>query len=89
MTKKELFYLKKRGNHDSEETLEPKVVPFITFEDIKKDLEDLNAPTKEKEHLVMREPSYDVYIAPSKIDRLGLFIRNFTKKGTIVAEYIG
>jgi hypothetical protein len=68
--------------------VEPKVVPFITFEDIKKDLDD-GGPVREKEHLVMREPTYDVYIAPSKIDRLGLFIRNFTKKGTIVAEYIG
>ena len=37
----------------------------------------------------MREPTYEVYIAPSKIDRLGLFIRSPTKKGTIVVEYIG
>ena len=34
-------------------------------------------------------PNNNVYIAPSKIDRLGLFIRNQTRKHTIVVEYIG
>lgn len=39
VTKKQLFFLKKRGaGAESEEMVEPKVVPFITFEDIKKDL---------------------------------------------------
>lgn len=67
------------------------MTPFITFEDIKKDLEDMNyiATAREKENFVIKEPNYDVYIAPSKIDRLGLFIRTFVKKNTIVAEYIG
>lgn len=41
VTKKQLFYLKKRNSQaDEEQTIvEPKVVPFITFEDIKKDLD--------------------------------------------------
>jgi [histone H3]-lysine4 N-trimethyltransferase SETD1 len=38
---------------------------------------------------VVREPTNDVYVAPSKIDRLGLFLSKTTKKGTIVTEYIG
>ncbi len=55
MTKKEIFYLKKRSNQENEDNLiEPKVVPFVTFEDIKKDLDDFNVPLKEREHLVIR-----------------------------------
>lgn len=69
---------------------EPKVVPFITFEDIKKDLSETNGVAlREKDNFTIKEPTNDVYVAPSKIDRLGLFIRNFTKKNTIVTEYIG
>lgn len=65
-------------------------MPFITFEDIKKDLADAYvSSSKERDNFIMREPTNDVYVAPSKIDRLGLFIRNFTKKNTIVTEYIG
>ena len=46
------------------------------------------APKKEQVFIV-KEPTNDVYVAPSKIDRLGLFINKNTKKGTIVTEYIG
>lgn len=91
VTKREIFYLKKRvHNNEEEDQIEPKVVPFITFEDVKKDLADVYSPSvKEKDNFAFKEPTNDVYVAPSKIDRLGLFIRNFTKKNTIVTEYIG
>ena len=65
--------------------MRPKVVPFITFDDLRKDLEEGDM-AREKESVVPKgQPNYNVYIAPSKIDRLGLFIRNWTRKHTIVA----
>jgi hypothetical protein len=65
------------------------VVPFISFEDIKKDLDDNTAAPKDNTNIPIREPTNDVYVAPSKIDRLGLFLNKFSKKHTIVTEYIG
>ena len=47
--------MKKRSQMNVEEDNEPKVIPFITFDDIKKDLDEphLNI-VKEKEHLVIK-----------------------------------
>ena len=57
-TKKEIHYLKKRKRNEAEEeeVVEPKVVPFITFEDIKKDLDESPSTTmaKEKDNFVIR-----------------------------------
>lgn len=63
--------------------------PYITFEDIKRDLDE-TAPTNTKpEVFVVRDPTNDVYIAPSKIHKLGLFLKKRTNKNAIVIEYIG
>jgi SET domain-containing protein len=42
-----------------------------------------------QDNFLIKEPTNNVYIAPSQIDKLGLFIRSYTKKNTIVVEYIG
>jgi SET domain-containing protein len=41
------------------------------------------------DNFVITEPKNQVFIAPSKIHKLGLFTRNFSPKNTILIEYIG
>lgn len=61
------------------------------MQDIKKELFNVGLFQNglEQEPNISNQPINDVYIAPSHIDRLGLFIGRSVPKYTTVIEYVG
>ena len=85
-----VFYMGKKKKEKEDQTKQYKP-PFVSLEDILKDLEEvpLHPPIKNEPSLLIKEPSNQVYIAPSKIHKLGLFTQVALKKNSVVVEYMG
>jgi hypothetical protein len=76
-TKRKIFYLAKRKSknlHNQSDSKPLSQPPYISFEDLKKDLDD-TIETKKQEPIILTEPGDNVFIGPSPIHKLGLFAK--------------
>lgn len=89
VAKKPIYYLQKRHKPGHELGESSRNAPYISYEDLKKDLEDASVDKQKNEKFFLTEPGDNVFIAPSPIHKLGLFSKHAQPRKTTMVEYIG